>query len=147
MSNETSKPDSPLKVVQSKLILPETNGVPNLAIKRMEREIAAARAKERGVHPQTADQLARELDKLRELADQGLIRALVVVAMTRPSSEMPDRPPKIPISLEANVRVLFACPQTDRAMAVDLASTADAFIEQVMRTKFPPPDKPPDASA
>lgn len=123
------------------LILPQMNGVPNLEIRRVQRELETERAQQRGVHPQTANEISKELDKIRELADQGAIRALAIVALLRPTREMPELSEKLHLAVDANAKVLFACPATDRPMAEDLAATTQAFIEHVMRVSFPPPTK------
>lgn len=122
------------------LILPSKDGVPNLEIRRHQRTIEEQRKLERGVNPQTGHEIAKTLDELRKLADQGMIRALVVVALTRPSREMPEAPNReVQPVVAPNTKVVFSCPRADREMAVDLARSAQAFLDHVIVNHFPPP--------
>ena len=135
--------------MSSKLILPESNGVLNIEIRRMKKALEAERQQQRGVHPRTADQIATELDKLRAMAQEGQFRAMVVVGLLRPSREQPETPSdSLTVALAPMVKTLFACPQTDRPMALDLARMTDAFLQHVMTHNFPPETtQPPDRSA
>lgn len=128
----------------SKLILPEENGVPNFAIRRMQKELEELRKNEKGVHPQTSQEISNALDKIRAMSDQGKLRAVLVVGLLRPSRESLEEPPKgVAAVVAPTVEVIFACPRNDRAMAVDLAQVSHAFIDTVMMDHFPvpPPDK------
>jgi hypothetical protein len=130
----------------SKLILPMENGVPNFAIRRMQKELDEIKRNQRGAHPQTSEQISKALDKLRAMSDQGQLRSLLVVALLRPSRECLEQAPKNVAAVVApTVEVIFACPRGDREMAVDLAQVSTAFIDKVMTDHFPA--KPPDKSA
>lgn len=130
----------------SELILPSSNGVQSFEIRRMLKTLEQERQHQRGVHPQTQEQISIELDKLRALADTGSFRALVAVGLLRSSAELPKEiPHDMPVALAPMVKTLFSCPHTDRAMALDLARMTDAFLQHVMSHHFPPESAPPIA--
>lgn len=124
-----------------KLIMPAEDGVPNLQIRRVQKEIEAERSAMRGIHSQTSTELAKALDRLRAMADREELRALSVVALTRPSRELPqaEAMDQVLLALAPSCKVLFSCPRTDRPLAVDLVRMTEAFLNQVMATQFPPP--------
>lgn len=122
----------------AELILPDNNGMPNLEIRRMQRELEKERANTRGVHDETAHELSKALDELRVYSDQGKVRALFVVCIMRD-------PPKTRVMSELGpeCRALFACPRSDRELAVNLCHATDAFKDLVMSSQYPgPPNKP-----
>jgi hypothetical protein len=127
------------------VIMPETNGVPNMEIRRIQKALLKERAQQRGVHQKTADEISKDLDQLRAMADRGELRALVVVALLRPSAELPEVSGSLTVAVAPMVKTLFACPRTDRPMALDLARMTDAYLQFVMAHEFPP-DPPPKAA-
>lgn len=109
------------------LILPDENGVPNLEIKRHAKLIEQQRAHDRGVNPQTLQEIAVTLDRFRELAQQGEIRSLVLTAIMR---QRPGQP---------SAQTVFACPREDRALAEETAQVTVHWLNTVLGDIPPPP--------
>ncbi len=63
-----------------RLILSETEGVPNLEVRRMMRELEATKQPDQ-IHPQTAEQISLHLDQLQKLTQNSQVQAMMLVAL------------------------------------------------------------------
>lgn len=116
----------------SKIILPEDRGVPNLEIRRMRKELEATRPEQK-IHPQTAAEISKHLDRLQDLTQKGQVRAMTLVALlTR------DQQP-------TNVLTLFGAPNQDKGLAAELITYSAQWLAACQMSVIGP-DKPPEAS-
>lgn len=116
----------------TRLILPEQNGVPNLEIKRVQREIEQERAT-RPLHAETQQEVAAMLDNLRRLTDAGAIQALLAVAMVKPGANLPAK-----TTVRRELMTVLSAPR-DPGLILDLAEVTALFLERVTEECLSPP--------
>ena len=122
MMTETDKP---------RLILPETEGVPNLEVRRMMRELEATKEPPK-IHPQTAEQISLHLDQLQKLTQNSQVQAMMLVALLVKGAH-----PK------GEALTLFGVPNHSGKIARELLDYSHGWIVQCAEEILP--DDPPEA--
>ncbi len=119
---------------KSRLILPETQGVPNLEVRRMMRELEATKAPEQ-IHPQTAQAISLHLDQLQKLTQNSQVVGMMLVALLVKGAH-----PK------GEALTLFGVPNRSGQIARELIEYSHGWIEQCAEEVLPEfPDDPPKA--
>lgn len=101
-----------------KLILPETEGIPNLEVHRMMKKLETTREPDK-VHPETAKQISLHLDALQKLVQEGKVEGMVVCALVTRGA-LPD----------SRAMTLFGVPNRNREVACELLNFAHGWIDQ-----------------
>lgn len=114
-----------------KLILPETEGIPNLEVRRMMRELEATKEPAK-INPQTAKEISLHLDQLQKLTQnsqvQGMMLCALLVKGAHPRGE---------------ALTLFGVPNHDKALGRELLDYSHGWLLQCAEEI----DKPPPESA
>lgn len=116
----------------SKLILPETEGVPNLEIRRMQRELEANREPPK-IHPQTAAAVSTHLDQLQKLTQESKVQGMMLCALLVKGAH-----PK------GEALTLFGAPNNDQGVSRELLDYSHGWLLAVAEELGPP--TPPEAS-
>ena len=118
---------------QPKLILPTTEGVPNLEVRRMMRELEAAKQPEK-IHPQTAEQISLHLDQLQRMTQASQVQAMMLCALLVKGA-----------SPRGEALTLFGVPNQSGKVARELIEFSHGWIVQCSREILPDFDDPPEA--
>jgi len=110
-----------------KLILPETEGIPNLEVRRMMRELERTKEPPK-IHPQTARQISLHLDALQKLTQNSQVQGMVICALL-----LKDAHPK------GEALTLFGVPNHDKSIARELLDYSHGWLLQCAEEI----DKPP----
>ncbi len=116
-----------------KLILPETQGVPNLEVRRMMRELEATKEPPK-IHPQTAEQISLHLDQLQELTQNSQVQAMLIVALLVKGA-----------SPKGEALTLFGVPNQSSQVARELLDYSHGWVVQCASEILPDFDDPPEA--
>jgi hypothetical protein len=116
-----------------KLILPSSQGVPNLEVRRMMRELEATKEPQK-IHPQTAEQISLHLDHLQKMTQESRIQGMLLCALLVKNS-----PPS------AEALTLFSVPNQSSDIARELLDFSHGWIVQCAAEILPDFDDPPEA--
>lgn len=116
---------------KSRLILPETEGIPNLEVRRMMRELEQTKEPPK-IHPQTADQISLHLDQLQKMTQESQVQAMMLCALLVKGA-----------SPRGEALTLFGVPNQSSRIARELIDYTHGWIVQCAQEILP--DDPPDA--
>ena len=119
-----------LKKPVTKIILPVIDGITNLEIRRLRREIDADRS-DRAIHQKTLDEVSIILDDLQRLCAKGHVRGVALCAL------LTKEDPRSALGV-------FCSPEGDSNLAHEIWSSTAQWLDQVHSQLKP---LPPDTSA
>ncbi len=112
-----------------KLILPETEGIPNLEVRRMMRELETTKPPPK-INPQTAKQISLHLDALQKLTQDSQVQGMVICALLLKGAH-----PK------GEASTLFGVPNEDKSVARELLDYTHGWLLQCAEEiEKPPPE-------
>jgi len=115
-----------------RLILPVTEGIPNLEVRRMMRELEQTKEPPK-IHPQTAEQISLHLDQLQKLTQESKVQGMMLCALLVKGTFH-----------QGEALTLFGVPNQDRTIARELLNfTRDWVIQCAMEMGIT--DDPPEA--
>ncbi len=115
---------------KSKLILPETEGIPNLEVRRMMRELERTKEPPK-INPQTAKQISLHLDALQKLTQNSQVQGMVICALLLKGAHP-----------RGEALTLFGVPNQDKTVARELLEYSHGWLIQCADEieNEPPPD-------
>lgn len=111
-----------------KLILPETEGIPNLEVRRMMRELETTKQPAK-INPQTAEQISLHLDALQKLTQNSQVQGMMICALLVKGSHP-----------RGEALTLFGVPNEDKKVARELLDYSHGWLLQCAEEIEKPPD-------
>jgi hypothetical protein len=112
-----------------KLILPETEGIPNLEVRRMMRELETTKQPAK-INPQTAQQISLHLDQLQKLTQNSQVQGMVICALLLKGAHP-----------RGEALTLFGVPNQDKTVARELLDYSHGWLLQCAEEiEKPPPE-------